>query len=234
VATTISNPASFSSVRTAFNTEGYGISTSFFAYRQGAGIVPATATFNAIGAGTGGDPLQLSQFSGFTVPSPGAIMTTGSNSILVSGGKGTAGYSLFSHGFSPGSTVSGNYVDYDSFYSLSYPSFGSISGTFGGAAPIEVVWHGFSSEDAQTGYFEFKLRIVVSGNIGGSLIPYVNGVAIAGAKAGVYNGSSQTVFTWLNGTRPNSGQTPIPGSDASTPNSNPFGANGTTPTINLS
>lgn len=163
----------------------------------------------------------------------GVTMTTGSNSILVAGGKGTAGYSLYSHGFSPGSTVSGNYVDYDSFYSLSYPSFGSISGTFSGGAPIEVVWHGFNSADAQTGYFEFKLRIVVSGNIGGSLIPYVNGVAIAGAKAGVYNGSSQTVFTWLNGTRPNSGQTPIPGSDASTPNSNPFGADGTTPTISL-
>lgn len=66
--TTISNPASFSSVRTAFNTEGYGISTSFFAYRQGGGIVPATSGFNAIGAGTVGDPLQLTQFNGFTVP----------------------------------------------------------------------------------------------------------------------------------------------------------------------
>ena len=67
--TSISNPASFSSVRTAFNTEGYGISNSLFAYRQGGGIVPATSPFNAIGAGTVGDPLQLSQFSGFSVPS---------------------------------------------------------------------------------------------------------------------------------------------------------------------
>jgi hypothetical protein len=64
----ISNPASFSSVRTAFNAEGYGISDSFFAYRQGGSIVPATSTFNGIGAGTEGDPLQLSQFSGFSVP----------------------------------------------------------------------------------------------------------------------------------------------------------------------
>ena len=71
--TTISNPASFSSVRTAFNTEGYGISTSFFAYRQGGGIVPATSGFNAIGAGTSGDPLQLTQFNGFTVPSSDVI-----------------------------------------------------------------------------------------------------------------------------------------------------------------
>lgn len=66
--TTISNPASFSSARSAFNAEGYGISTSFFAYRQGGGIVPATSGFNAIGAGTAGDPLQMSQFSGFVVP----------------------------------------------------------------------------------------------------------------------------------------------------------------------
>jgi hypothetical protein len=65
----ISNPASFSSVRTAFNAEGYGISDSFFAYRQGGGIVPATSPFNGIGAGTVGDPLQLSQFNGFSVPS---------------------------------------------------------------------------------------------------------------------------------------------------------------------
>ena len=67
--TSISNPATFSSVRTAFNTEGYGTSTSFYAYRQGGGIVPATSPFNAIGAGTSGDPLRLSQFSGFSVPS---------------------------------------------------------------------------------------------------------------------------------------------------------------------
>lgn len=76
MATTISNPASFSSVRTAFNAEGYGISTSFFAYRQGGGIVPATAAFNAIGAGSGGDPLQMSQFSGFVVPSPIQVNVT--------------------------------------------------------------------------------------------------------------------------------------------------------------
>ena len=68
MATTISNPASFSSVRNAFETRGYGTSTSLLAYRQGGGIVPASSGFNAIGAGTAGDPLQLSQFSGFSVP----------------------------------------------------------------------------------------------------------------------------------------------------------------------
>lgn len=70
MATTISNPATFSSVRAAFSAEGYGSSTSFYAYRQGGGIVPATSDFNQIGAGTSGDPLQLSQFNGFTVRQP--------------------------------------------------------------------------------------------------------------------------------------------------------------------
>lgn len=86
MATTISNPASFSSVRTAFNAEGYGISTSFFAYRQGGGIVPATSGFNAIGAGTGGDPLQLTQFNGFTVPSPIQVNVTDQYFFAGSGG----------------------------------------------------------------------------------------------------------------------------------------------------
>jgi hypothetical protein len=67
--TTISTNATFSSVRSAFSAEGYGTSTSFFAYRQGGGIVPDTSTFNVIGAGTQGDPLRLHQFSGFVVPS---------------------------------------------------------------------------------------------------------------------------------------------------------------------
>jgi hypothetical protein len=71
--TTIPPQATFSSVRNAFNTEGYGISTSFFAYRQGGGIVPATSAFDVIGAGTAGDPLRLTQFNGFTVPSPVVI-----------------------------------------------------------------------------------------------------------------------------------------------------------------
>jgi hypothetical protein len=80
VPTTISTPARFSSVRTAFNAEGYGISTSFFAYRQGGGIVPATSGFNVIGAGTAGDPLRMSQFSGFTVPSLVSFTPAGGDS----------------------------------------------------------------------------------------------------------------------------------------------------------
>jgi hypothetical protein len=69
VPTVISNPASFTSVRSAFQTRGYGTANnSLLAYRQGGGIVPSSSSFDAIGAGTAGDPLRLSQFSGFSVP----------------------------------------------------------------------------------------------------------------------------------------------------------------------
>lgn len=93
MATTIINPAQFNSgggnsIRSAFNTEGYGVSTSFFAYRQGGGIVPATAAFDGIGAGTGGDPLRMSQFSGFVVPSQVFFTTS-----LTEGSEGTYGSS---------------------------------------------------------------------------------------------------------------------------------------------
>ena len=67
--TVISNPASFSSVRSAFQTRGYGAANnSLLAYRQGGGIVPSSSTFDTIGAGTAGDQLRLGQFSGFSVP----------------------------------------------------------------------------------------------------------------------------------------------------------------------
>lgn len=77
MAVTILNPARFTNdpagsrrmIRTAFFDEGYGVSGSFKDYRQGGPIVPATSAFNVIGAGTAGDPLRMSQFSGFTVPS---------------------------------------------------------------------------------------------------------------------------------------------------------------------
>ena len=80
--TTISN--SFSSVRSAFNTEGYGngVSNSFLAYRQGGGIVPFTPAFNSIGAATPGDDLRLSQFNGFTVPGVIASLSNHSTSAF--------------------------------------------------------------------------------------------------------------------------------------------------------
>lgn len=86
-----SNPTTFGagatgpagSVRFAFFNEGYTRTGSevpgdpvpnpplnLLAFREGGGIVPASGTaFDQIGAGTAEDPLKLSQFSGFTVPS---------------------------------------------------------------------------------------------------------------------------------------------------------------------
>lgn len=183
--------------------------------------------------------------------SAGVTITTGSTATIVSGGKGTASYSLFSHGYSPGSTSSGRYyVDYDGYYNIGYVAIGSYnSGNFNGFTPTEIVWHSFASEDAELGYYEYKLVIVVTGNIGGAtggagstgtaFTPYVNGTAIAGAKAGVWGGApggggtGETVFTWIRGVRPNSSQAEIPGSDNTLVTSNPFGSNGSTPTITL-
>ena len=82
MATTISNPASFSSVRFAFFNERYtetyteipgeplpAAPSNLNAYRRGGGFVPDTAAFSTIATGVGDDLLRLSQFSGFTVPS---------------------------------------------------------------------------------------------------------------------------------------------------------------------
>lgn len=82
MATTISNPASFSSVRSAFFNERYTETyteipgeplapapANLNAYRRGGGFVPDTPDFSTIATGIGEDKLKLSQFSGFTVPS---------------------------------------------------------------------------------------------------------------------------------------------------------------------
>jgi hypothetical protein len=160
----------------------------------------------------------------------GENLTTGSTATIVFGGKGTAGYSLFSHGFSPGSATFGNYEDYDNFYSIGYAPIGSFEGQIaaGGSVTVsELIWHNFDSDDSEFGYFEDKLVIKIAANIAGPVrIPYIDGTAIAGAKGGTWDGT-YTTFTWINGTRPNSGGAEIPGSDASTPSANPFGADGT-------
>lgn len=73
--TAVSNPASFSSVRSACSAEGLGSSTSFSAYTRGGGIVPSTAS---AGISTTASGLRLSQFSGVSItnfnltsPTPG-------------------------------------------------------------------------------------------------------------------------------------------------------------------
>lgn len=60
----ISNPPSFSSVRTEFNNAGMGIASNLFAYRRGGGIVPDVSYYSAIGTGGAGSPVRLSQFAG--------------------------------------------------------------------------------------------------------------------------------------------------------------------------
>ena len=61
---TVTTPPSFSSIRSAFNI--LGSSTSFYAYRNGGGIVPSTSDYNTVGGGTSGNPLKMSQFAGVT------------------------------------------------------------------------------------------------------------------------------------------------------------------------
>jgi hypothetical protein len=79
--TTISDPATFSSVRNAFNTEAYGISNSFKEYRMGnlanGPIVPyfLNEDFYGIGQATESDPLRLSQFNGIILPYNPAIIS---------------------------------------------------------------------------------------------------------------------------------------------------------------
>lgn len=85
-----------SDVRFAFFNEGYTVSGSeipgeprppapanLLQYAQGGGFVPNTSIFDAIGAGTAGDPLRLSQYSGFTVPPSSAIATLTNHTGIV-------------------------------------------------------------------------------------------------------------------------------------------------------
>lgn len=133
MAITILNPARFNDdggvggrqyIRAAFFDEGYGSSTSFKAYAQGAGIVPATAAFDIIGAGTAGDPLRMSQFSGFTVPSLSLdTQTLTSGGSEFGGGEDTTSFSGYLSGnfgsisdgtfnVKSGRTIIGLYDDY--------------------------------------------------------------------------------------------------------------------------
>lgn len=219
-------------------------------YVRGGLYVPSgqTSTYGTIP--TSNSNISLGLFRGVTKVSSGATMTVGIDSTNVAGGKGTAAYHLFSYGYSQSG---GTFQDTENYYNISYAAMGSISGVVGptpslGFTIVDMTWQDFQSEDSNTGYYERLLRIVVQGNIGqasggqgsygNALTPYVNGSAIAGAKAGEWGGAGpggtlQTVFTWRYGTRPNTGGTLIAGADASTPSSNPFGAFGSTATVDI-
>ena len=60
----VSNPASFSSIRNAFSL--YATSSSFYAYRYGGDIIPSIPQFGAIGKGSIENPLKMSQFNGIS------------------------------------------------------------------------------------------------------------------------------------------------------------------------
>ncbi len=163
-------------------------------------------------------------------------LTTGVYVFIASGGKGTAAHSLYTYGFTPGSGTYGNYQDYENFYSIAYNAIGSfetqvlIGGSF--RTVSELVWFNFSSEDSSTGYNEYRLRIRIAANLGGTAYtPYIDGVPITStSKVGTWDGTN-TVYEWLTGTLPNSGGSSIPGSDAGTPLTNPFGNDGTNHTF---
>ena len=185
--TNISNPASFSSVRTAFNAEGYGISNSLFAYRQGGGIVPNTTPFNQIGAGTGGDPLRLSQFSGFTVPS----LTLDIQNMVTR------------------SSTSGNILDenYMIYYGFEAGNFGSISdGTFNVKAGRQITGlYTLFEYSSGSSYVYFKLGpgdLLTNDGWNTMTIENINsglgGGTLERSLAGFSTNSGGTTWLWFN------------------------------------
>jgi len=192
MAITILNPARFNDdgglgtrrfVRAAFFDEGYGVSNRLSGYAQGAGIVPATAAFNQIGAGTVGDPLRLSQFSNFTVPSLGATVTTGSYGEFFGGGKGTEYYTKEWTGFNNASPESNP------------PNFGSISGTVKDGYTTFQCYHYFASYEVSPTESEFTVN--VTGNLTGSYSLEVDGTTVTSPSSGLYfSGPNTTYFNW--------------------------------------
>lgn len=169
---TISNPASFSSVRSAFNSQQYGISSSFLDYRQGGPIVPFLSRFNSIGAGLSNDPLQLSQFSGFFVP---ALITSGTLQIIIDPFKGAQGYTRTSHGYSQG-------------------AFGSIQGKILGADVNYCFWETIVYTGASPTDYRFEIELV--GNYSSSAYAVrINGTTVTNAKTGSFGGTL-TTFVW--------------------------------------
>jgi hypothetical protein len=173
VPTVISSPASFTSVRNAFETRGYGAANnSLFAYRQGGGIVPSSSTFNSIGAGTSGDTLNLSQFSGFSVPDLLRFTTiysgTSANKFNVpsraSSGSGTRPMTAyFALRTNKTCDFGGNSV------SLWNPAFGDAPGLgyFQGFGP-----NSWGSADVTSSGYEARVNVTDNQAGGGSLVWY--------------------------------------------------------------
>lgn len=94
----VSNPATFSSVRTEF--APFGTSTSLYAYRRGGGIIPDVSQFSGIGLGTEASPLKLSQFAGLSAFLDQQTVTVGLDTIPVPfPGSGTFYYYGWGNGY---------------------------------------------------------------------------------------------------------------------------------------
>jgi len=178
VPTVISNPASFSSVRNAFETRGYGaVNSSLLAYRQGGGIVPSSSTFNSIGAGTGGDPLTLNQFSGFSVPDLLRFTTiyTGTNATKfniasrATSGSGTRPmFAYFALRTNKTCDFGGNSV-----------TFWNTNGATAGNTPNMGIFYGWGpnswgSEDVTSSGYEARINVTNNANFGGGDLVWYN------------------------------------------------------------
>jgi hypothetical protein len=226
---------SFSALQTEFGGSN-PISLSEYYRGAGGGYVPVGTTSSYGTIPTSGE-ISMGVFRG-TTKVTGATLTVGSASNTFGGGKGTPYYSLFLYGFAPEGVIANgtHYEDFEGYFQLAYNPFGSVSGNIYDASNnprtlLEASWLTFTCE---TPIAEYRMRIVVAGDMSGYYTPWLNGVQIASQQFGVYNGST-TTFQWLKGTLNDGSQ--IPGSDSwpnnSTPESNPFGSNGSTPVLQL-
>lgn len=159
--TAVSNPASFSSVRSACSAEGYGSNTAFSAYRRGGGIVPSGAS---AGISTTAAGLQLSQFNGVTIPSS-VVNHTLSKSGDFSGS--------WSDGTSPPSTVGGNTNSVTISvsngvgpftYSWAYVSGDNATINSPSAATTSLNTSGLAADPALTKSGVFRCTVVDTGN----------------------------------------------------------------------
>jgi hypothetical protein len=140
-------------------------------------------------------------------------ITNGGFGTMNSPKPGEASYSLYMYGYS---STGGTYIDYDGFFNVLYDSFGVADGKIRDFSPVEC-YHSIFSTDA--GVYEATLKISVTGNLTGTYTPYVDGVAVAGPKLGIFSGGV-TTFRWRTGTR-NDGDF-IGDNDTTTPVTSPF------------
>lgn len=206
---------SFSALQTEF---GGSNPISLSEYVRGGAYVPSGTTSSYGTIPTSNSNISLGVFRGTT---KAGQLTNGTYTFTTGGGKGDAYRGLYVDGYS---STGGTYQDVQVYYGINYDAVGSYAGEIiSGYTPIECVHIYFYSEDSSTGYSEFNIKVVVSGNLTGSRTLYVDGSAVVSAKAGTYDsGTNRTTFRWFEGTQPNSGGTPYSYNDV-VPHTSPFG-----------